>query len=48
MRDQQDHQETQKARGSETSTKDRERKHHRYDTRNDGDADNPQICRGID
>lgn len=46
MREQQDDQKpSQQARSTES--KERERKQY-YDQRNDGDADNPLICRGMD
>ncbi len=49
MREQQDDQQSnQQSRGPEHSAKDRDHKHPRHDTRNDGDSDNPQICRGMD
>ena len=35
-------------RAPDAHAKDRERKRPRYDTRTEGDPDNPLICRGVD
>ena len=46
MRDQQDDKQTRQASEQQSTRQSMERK--RHETSNDGDADEPQICRGID
>ncbi|MBA3454632.1 MAG: hypothetical protein H0T42_16215 [Deltaproteobacteria bacterium] len=47
MRDQQDHKQTRENRSEQPNRQQNERKQ-RLDTLNGSDADEPQICRGMD